>query len=124
MLSKRLFNISIAVVLLIGVAITVREAVATTSVINNNVVVGETERMLRVREADAGRLNAQAEKYSDTQFAAAERMQRVYTAYSARLNAQAKDFSELRAAEAGRIQRVRDAETTRWNALARHYLKK
>jgi hypothetical protein len=115
MYAKRFFTFVVVPVLVAVIALTVREAVAT-SAITLGPAAQEAQRLQRSRAADAARWAAMGEYYEKLN--GPQSIARSRTADTARWTASGDYYKKL---EAAQIQRSRTADMARWNAMVEYY---
>jgi hypothetical protein len=115
MFKNRFFTFVVILALVAVIALTVREAVAT-SAIALDPGAQEAQRLQWSRAADAARWTAMGEYYQKLN--GSQSIARSRTADAARWTAMGDYYEKL---EAAQIQRSGAADTARWNAMVEYY---
>lgn len=113
MYANRFFTFVVILALVAVIALTVREAVAT-SALALDPGAQEAQRLQRSRAADSARWTAMGDYYEKLEESPIQRR----AADAARWTASGDYYKKL---EAAQIQRSRAADTARWNAMVEHY---
>ena len=115
MYANRFFTFVVILALVGVIALTVREAVATSTIALDS-GAQEAQRLQLSRAADAARWTAMGEYYEKLN--GSQSIARSRTADAARWIAMGDYYEKL---EVSQIQRSLAADTARWNALAEYY---
>lgn len=135
MSTSRLFGLLAALALAVVAVMTVRAAVATSTLVNSGTIdaaaarwqglgefyvrqAPETARMQRAQAADTARWVAMAKAYKPS--SNVQSAQPTYDAETARWVAMG-EFYNRQADQAQRIQQARNADVARWTAMGKYY---